>query len=219
MKLPFSIDDFLGVFERYNLSLWPVQILFYLMAILVVVWLVREGPSAHRKVFAVLSFFWLWMGLVYHLFYFSSINKAAFAFGGLFILQGILFHYYGVVRQLVTFGKNPDGTRMLGAVLMVYALILYPILGFVWGHEFPRSPTFGLPCPTTIFTFGVLLFANHQVPWRMLFIPLFWSVIGFSAAVNLSIREDFGLVVAGILATVVVRLYKPKVNAPVPRVH
>jgi hypothetical protein len=213
MKIPFSIDDFLGVFERYNLSLWPLQVLFYLLAILVVVWLVRDGPSAHRRVFALLSFFWLWMGTVYHIFFFSSINKAAFVFGALFILQGILFHYFGVVRQSVSFGNRLNGTRILGGVLIVYALVLYPLLGFALGHEFPRSPTFGVPCPTTIFTFGVLLFAENQIPWRMLIIPLVWSVIGFSAALNLNIGEDYGLVVAGLLV-VYVRIYKSKSPNP-----
>jgi len=59
-----------------------------------------------------------------------------------------------------------------------------------------------LPCPTTIFTFGVLLFANKKVPPHLLFIPLLWSVIGFTAALNLTIYEDIGLLVAGLITLI-----------------
>ena len=82
---------------------------------------------------------------------------------------------------------------------MLYALIIYPILGYLFGHKYPYSPTFGLPCPTTIFTFGILLFVNKKIPVLVLIIPLLWSIIGFGAALNLSIYEDYGLLIAGIL--------------------
>ena len=38
------------------------------------------------------------------------------------------------------------------------ALVAYPVLSAMLGREFPEMPTFGLPCPTTIFTLGLLAF-------------------------------------------------------------
>ena len=35
----------------------------------------------------MLACFWAWMGIVYHLMYFSAINGAALGFGVLFIVQ------------------------------------------------------------------------------------------------------------------------------------
>ncbi|WP_414541485.1 DUF6064 family protein [Nostoc sp. CCY0012] len=29
---------------------------------------------------------------------------------------------------------------------------MYPLIGYALGRIFPTSPTFGVPCPTTIFT-------------------------------------------------------------------
>jgi len=72
------------------------------------------------------------------------------------------------------------------------------VLGYNLGHVYPYSPTFGLPCPTTIFTFGILLFTNEKMPVHLLIIPLLWSVIGFTAAINLIIYEDTGLLIAGL---------------------
>ena len=85
---------------------------------------------------------------------------------------------------------------------MLYAIIIYPILNYVFGHWWPSNPTFGWPCPRTIFTFGLLLWTNKKVPKYILIIPLIWALIGMSAAINLGIWEDLGLIVAGILGVV-----------------
>jgi len=46
--------------------------------------------------------------------------------------------------------------------------------------------------------------ATNKMPWYLLVIPLLWSLIGLSAAVNLHIYEDFGLVIAGVIGTVMI---------------
>ena len=76
------------------------------------------------------------------------------------------------------------------------------------GHTYPENPTFGLPCPTTIFTFGILLWAKDKIPMYIIGIPLIWAVIGFTAALNLGIKEDTGLLVAAILSVVLLTLVK-----------
>jgi hypothetical protein len=60
----------------------------------------------------------------------------------------------------------------MGAALVAFALIVYPVLSRLLGHEYPAVPTFGLPCPTTIFTVGVLLFAKAALPRSVLVVPL-----------------------------------------------
>jgi hypothetical protein len=93
---------------------------------------------------------------------------------------------------------------IMGIILVAYALLIYPVLGYWWDHIYPASPTFGLPCPTTIFTFGILLFSSSKIsPWVFI-IPFLWSLIGFSAAFSLGIKEDTGLLVAGLLSIVMI---------------
>jgi hypothetical protein len=87
-------------------------------------------------------------------------------------------------------------------VFIALALIVYPILGALTGHAYPRAPLFGVaPCPTAIFTFGILLWARNRVGIYLLIIPFLWSLVGFTAALKLGIREDFGLLIAGLLGT------------------
>jgi len=149
MDLPFSLADFLNVFKNYNQSIFPLQIVFYLIAFLCIYLLFTWNKSATRLISITLAFFWLWMGIVYHIIFFSEINTAAYIFGGLFILQGIMFAGYGLIRKKLSFEYTKSTANIAGIILIAYALIVYPVLGHNLGHAYPYSPTFGLPCPPT----------------------------------------------------------------------
>ena len=204
MQLPFSLGDFLNIFKEYNETVFPLQILFNLIAFLSIYLIFTKYKYSNKVVNSVLSFFWLWIGIVYHLIFFSKINTAAYFFSILFIIQGLLFAIWGVLKNTLSFEYKNTSTNIVGLILLIYALIFYPVIGYQLGHVYPYSPTFGLPCPTTIFTFGILLFANKRVPVFLLIIPLIWSVIGFSAAINLTIYEDTGLIFAGVTAVTLI---------------
>ena len=199
MNLPFSTEQFLDVFSNYNESIFPLQILFFLLALVAVFLLMRPSGSSGVIISSILAFLWLWMGSVYHIIFFSVINKAAFAFGGLFIMQSMLFLYFGVFRNDLSFRIGRDFNSLLGMLLIVYSLVIYPVLGYFLGHVYPSSPTFGLPCPTTIFTFGILLMNVKKWNIVLLIIPFLWSVIGLSAAIQLNMYEDIGLIVSAFL--------------------
>lgn len=207
MDLPFTVGQFLEVFENYNEAIYPAQNLFYLLALLILFLLVRKKGS-DRIINAILVFFWLWMGVVYHLLFFAGINKAAYLFGGLFILQAILFLYFGVFQKKVVFEQGERARVATAWIMMLFALFLYPLLGYSLGHIYPAAPTFGVPCPTTIFTFGLLLLARRQIPWILLVIPFLWSLVGFSAAFTLGVREDISLLVAALVTMGILLLQK-----------
>jgi hypothetical protein len=207
MKLPFTIDEFLEVFRKYNTAFFPAQVLLLLLAALVIYLVIKSNKNAGKIITIVLAVFWLWMGIAYHLAFFSVINKAAYAFAALFILQGILLLNFAVKARPFSFHRNVAG--LSSAVLLIYALIIYPLLGYFEGHAYPYSPTFGLPCPTTIFTLAIFLLSEKRMPWHIIFIPLLWTVIGFSAAFTLGIYEDTALIISGLLFAVI-NFIKPK---------
>lgn len=86
MKPPFTTDQFLDVFARYNVAVWPVQLFVYLLGVLCIVLALRRATYSSRIISLILSLFWLWMGVVYHFLFFSKINQAAWMFGALLIL-------------------------------------------------------------------------------------------------------------------------------------
>lgn len=206
MNLPFTTAQFFDVFEKYNTQVWPMQVVLYALALLVVLFAWRHRQASARSVMAILAGLWLWMGIVYHFMFFAAINPAANVFGTIFVIQGFILLYAGIIQPKLSFRIRMTLTGGTGLVFIAYALLIYPLIGMVFGHMFPRAPIFGLPCPTTIFTFGVLLFANERVPWYLFVIPLLWSLVGFSAAWTLGVIQDYGLLVAGVLGSALLLL-------------
>ena len=204
MKIPFTVDQFMNVFARYNMDVWPLQILFLLLALTAIGLCIRTSNWSSRIIASILGLLWLWIGIVYHIVYFAQINKAAYVFGALNVVQAFVFMYYGAVRGSLTFRFKRNLFGIIGAVLILYALLIYPLLGYNLGHVYPQSPTFGVPCPTTIFTFGILLWADKRVPIPVVILPLLWSLIGFTAALSLGIVEDIGLVITGVIGTLLI---------------
>jgi hypothetical protein len=200
MNLPFSLEQFLGVFVAYNTAIWPIQIVLNLLAAGVIVLCLRSEVSS-RIIATLLAAFWVWTGIVYHVLFFSKINPAAFGFGLICIVQGSIFFIFGALKQGIAFRFQRSLRGYVGMLLLGYGLVIYPVLGYFLGHVYPSSPTFGAPCPTTIFTFGLMLWIANKVKVYMVVLPFVWSIIGFVAALKLGILEDVGLLVAGVLGT------------------
>ena len=211
MNLPFTLEQFLEVFRQYNISVWPVQVFLIVLALVATYFSIFRKSYSGKIIVSVLALLWLWMGIVYDLIYFSSINKAAILFGSLFIIQALLLFYFGIMKDKLKFQFRLNRYGITGMALIMFALIVYPLLGYWLGHVYPESPTFGLPCPTTIFTFGILLFSSSRIPFIVIIIPAVWSIIGFSAAISLGTKEDTGLVIAGFVSTFMI-IHKNKMQ-------
>lgn len=200
MKIPFSTEQFLDVFGQYNSDVWPMQVAFYALAMLALYFLFVSHQRRDRIINLVLTILWIWMGLVYHIMYFSEINPVAMVFGIMFILQGLIFGYFGIFKKQIQYRADKNISGAMGMILVVYGLFIYPVLSNSLGHLYPKMPTFGLPCPTAIFTYGMLLFSIYRIPWYIYFIALLWAAIGFSAAIALSMTEDLALGFAAVIA-------------------
>lgn len=204
MNIPFTADQFLDVVRLYNETFFPLQFLFNVLALICCYVVFRKRTLSRAIVLGLLAFFWLWMGIAYHLVFFTTINNAAYLFGAAFIVQGILFACHSVSSQGISFRYQKNLAGRVGVIFLVFALAIYPVLGSLSGHAYPYLPTFGLPCPTTIFTFGLLLLADKRIPLYLVIIPVLWSIIGFGAALNFTIYEDTGLLVAGLLGLAII---------------
>lgn len=202
MDLPFSVEQFFDVFARYNLGTWPAPVVMNGLAGLALFLVYRGWPSDGRWVAAILALLWAWMGLAYHFAYFTAINPAAWVFGATFLIACLLFVWLGIVRAKLVFQPRSSVRTWTGAALIAFALIVYPALSRLLGHQYPAVPTFGLPCPTTIFTIGVLLLATPRVPRAVLVVPLLWAAVGSTAAFTLGVYQDLGLLVAGVVGLV-----------------
>ena len=94
MPLPFTRDQFLGVFGSYNESLWPFVLALWLVSFAALICFVRD-PGRCRFINVILVTQWLWSAIAYHAAFFARINPAAWLFAGLFLTQALLFFSYG----------------------------------------------------------------------------------------------------------------------------
>ena len=198
MGVPFTADQFFEVFARYNEQVWPAQILLNLLALaaVLVAWRWR---GASRAVAVMLAALWLWAGVVYHWIFFRQVNPAASVFAVGFVLQALLILWLGTIRTRLVFAYPSGMAGAAGWMLVGFALVIYPVLGYLFGHHYPSAPTFGAPCPLTIFTFGLLLWAARPVPWAVLIVPVVWALVGTSAALTFGVWQDLGLPVAALV--------------------
>jgi hypothetical protein len=195
MDLPFTAEQFRSVFVRYNLGVSPAPWVLYGLALLGIVLTASGVRRFYRIIYFILALLWLWSGFVYHIGFFTAINPVAYLFGGLFIAEALLLAWFGLRQSQPSFEFSSKSRFVAGSFLICSALVIYPAISFLVVHRYPATPTFGLPCPTTLFTLGVLLWSRPPVPVRIVIIPLLWSAIGLSAAVQLGMYEDFLLLV------------------------
>lgn len=198
--MPFTAEQFFAVFSQYNEAVWPAQVVAIIDASIAIGAALHGGRRAGRLVALILAVLWLWMGIVYHLQFFSRINPAAVVFAAAFIVEAGLLFWTGVIRARLAFEPRRDAAGVLGGILLFYALVGYPEIGRALGHSYPAAPTFGLPCPTTIFTFGLFLWARPPVPFSLMIVPALWAVVGSVAALQLGVGEDTGLAVSALVA-------------------
>ncbi|MGF1610100.1 MAG: DUF6064 family protein [Kiloniellales bacterium] len=196
--LPFTAEVFFANFESYNRAIWPAQLVAYGLALLIILLAARPLRGSGRLIGALLAAAWAWNGVVYHLLHSATINFLAPVFGAFFIIQALLLLWTATIRGKVSFRWRADPCGLAGLGLIAFALLLYPLLGWLAGHGWPQAALFGVaPCPTTVFTLGLLLAIEGRTPLHLVAIPVIWSLIGGSAAWLLGVPEDLVLPIAG----------------------
>jgi hypothetical protein len=213
MQLPFTVEQFFGVFRDYNTTLWPVQLILFALGVAAVAFVVFPRDWSGTAVSAILAGLWAWLGIIYHFVFFSAINPVAYGFAAFSILGALILLWQGVIRKKLEFRLAFTFRTVVGLTLILFALVIYPAWSVYTGHGYPELPTFGLPCPTTIFTIGLFALTVRPYPRSPLVVPILWSFIGGQAAFLLHVPQDLGLIVAGVVGLVLlVRAYRHEAN-------
>lgn len=208
--LPFTREQFFTVFLEYNNAVWPASIMAYGLGITALIAVFWPKPVWSRVTASVLAMMWAWTAVAYHGIFFSSISGAAVLFGAFFAMQALLLVYFGVLNDRFQFAATQGLRATMGWTFIGYAAIAYPMIGIAVGHSYSELPQFGItPCPVTLFTFGLLLFARTPLPWGVLVIPVIWSLIGGTAAFLLGVPQDWLLLASGVITSVLLVFSKP----------
>lgn len=200
MQLPFTREQFFDLFVGYNEALWPAALALWIASAVVVVLLLAARHPPDRWISVLLVAHWAWSALAYHVAFFTQINPAAWLFAALFLGQAVLVFHVGVEQRRLAFTPWGHAWAPLAWGLIAYSLA-YPVINAIDHRSLVRIPTFGLPCPTTIFTAGVLMLATPRC-WSLSVVPVIWAAVGGSAAFLLGVYADVALPIAGMALTI-----------------
>ncbi|MFX1606771.1 MAG: DUF6064 family protein [Promethearchaeota archaeon] len=204
-----QIEEFYDLFGTYNETYLIAIILTYVLAIISLFMVFRKNDYSNRFISFTLAFLWSWVGVVFGIIVFSplplviggiEIPGVWYLFGGIFAIQGIILLFNGVFKDTVSYTWKSDSRHYLGALLILYALVLYPLVGFLHGRVYPEYPIFGIgPCPITIFTIALLLWGDTRPTREFWIIPIFWGFMGIAAILVYEVYADVVLVLAGLI--------------------
>lgn len=203
-RIPYS--EFVGLFERCNVAIWPLQILGHLAGVLVLVLMFIRWRHSQAAIFAVLAPFWVFIGVVFQFLYLRPLYLPGRTFAVLWVVQGVVLAL-AAIRLSGSFSRSTGWYAILGWLAIGYSLVGYPVLGFLLRGSILRVAWLGgFPCPMALFTLAVLVLASGPLPKWLLIVPGFWAIGGLVPFVW-GIREDLGLVILGLLivGSIVVR--------------
>lgn len=208
-----TLEQLLGAFEAYNLAIWPIQLVAYLLGFVALFLAVRRTRHSSKIIAAILSLYSLWVGTVFCVLFWARSYPLAYVFAVMsavmLVIQGVLLLVLGVLKPRLSFRLRPDVYGVVGALFVAYAMIGYPVVGYLVGHVYPRAMPFGLvPCPTVVFMLGLLLWTDKPVPRSALVIPFIAGLSGL-LPVSIGVFEDVGLVVAALVGTALI-LYRDR---------
>lgn len=217
MQLPFTREEFFDLLAAYNGGLWPAILVLWGASALATVWLGSSRRPRDRWISGLLVVHWAWSAVAFHVAFFTRINPAAWLFATLFLLQAALLFWSGVIRGQLSFRWSGTPWTPIARFLLVYAL-LYPGISAVEHSSLMKIPTFGVPCPTTIFTAGLLMLATPRNR-ALALVPIVWSAIGGSAAFLLGVSADYVLLLAGAALTVFELQKSETSSTAIPPLH
>jgi len=161
--LSFSAEDFMLVLEPYNTTIWPMQIIAYVFVGFALFFSFRPFKYSQKIVWVILSFLWLFNGIVFSLIFWAPSHFFGYVFGICCIVQGLIFLFSLKGTDLLASSESPVYS-ITGIIFVLYAAVGYQVFGYYLGHIYPKFFPAGLvPCPTTIFTFGIFLIMNKRI--------------------------------------------------------
>lgn len=193
---------------EYNNAIWPAQIISYALGIFIIINSIRQWKWSNEVNTTILALLWIWNGAVTEILFFSEFQKQYYFWGILWILQGILFLIVGLSKNKFNYKIQRNWYSYTGLLFILYALVLYPLIGSLLGHPYPRGPIFGVaPCPVVVFTFGVMLFVDQKVPLSLLVFPLIWAILSLYPIIMMGIIADVGEIIVAVIgfALIVIR--------------
>lgn len=212
--LPYGDDVLFALYRRFLLELWPIALPLAVLTVAALPAALRFGTAGARFAAIVMGFAWIWVGAVFHLQYFATINFAAPVYGWLFVLQGLLILGHGVRHPRFTLTPTFGHRRASALLVITFAVIAYPVLDQLDGASaWPLRLVALAPAPTALFTLGLLALAEQRIPTGLWIIPVGWSAVAGYNGWVLGLPADLATPVVALLVLLSLRTGRPRTRS------
>jgi hypothetical protein len=189
--LMFSARTYFRLVELYNRDTWPLHLLAAGVGVVLVLCAWRTDGRSGRLAAVLLGLCWLWVAWAFHATRYATINTAGPYFAAGFVFQGAL---------LLFAGNLPAKRGRLGLVLLLLALLGYPLLAPLSGRPWTQAELFGMaPDPTAAVTLALLALAP-RASWLLWPVPVLWSAISAATLWTMHLPEAWILPLLALLA-------------------
>jgi uncharacterized protein DUF6064 len=159
--LLFSPRTYYRMLGHHNEAAWPGQILTLGLGLGILGLLRRSTPWQGRIISSIVAMLWAWVAWSFLGRRYATINPVATYFAWLFAIEALLLMWLGAIRGQLRFRPSRGAAGMLGIVVFVMALTLYPVLAPLGGRPWVQGEIFGVaPDPTGLATLGLLLLTD-----------------------------------------------------------
>jgi hypothetical protein len=205
--------EFWRIMEAYSAQIWPIQIIFYVAAILLVGWLfLKPGRLQSSFVKLYLSIAFAWNGIMFYMILAKDMAGDSYGnyfFGSVFIIVSVLFAV-DLFRRKMQFSLPTVRWRKYATLVLMLLVFCYPLFGIAFGHRFTSLIIPGtFPCPTTALGLLLLTTALPQID-RIIYILLLFCAIPFTPFFQIArygVYEDTILFTAGIYSLALLLTY------------
>lgn len=186
--LMFAPRTYWRLFERYNLAIWPAQLVGVAFGLALVALVHGNRTHRDRIIAGLIAACWLWIAWAFHAQRYAQINWAATWFAAAFAWQALLLVIVGVVAGRIRVENVHVRARRIASLVVALTVLGYPLLAPVAGRTWSSAEVFGVaPDPTAIATIAVLALVRGRLRWLLLAVPLAWCAI---AAATLWVMEE-----------------------------
>ncbi len=180
-------NTFFEIIGKYNSNTLVFQLILIVLILMSLIFAYRYKKYFLPKVFLGISN--IFVSIVFFMYYGKYPIQYYFA-APLFLISGSLFIYEAVKNKKDILNK-PNSFN----VILFIIVLLYPLISYLLGHEYPLTALFLMPCP--LISLSIVIYSNYDKKNKLLMILLIlWGMTGVKSII-FEAYEDIILWVCG----------------------
>ncbi len=198
--VPYDRSVLFELVGQYNLSIWPIHIVVFILAIYIIYLVIKARSYASQLILQILGVAWITSGWIFFIQHYASINWIGQYFGYLFILQGLLLFISSFIPSSSFYRLETKRNKQFLVSILILCLLIYPLSGFIDGRSFIQLEVFALtPDATLLVTLIFLFIIKHNIKYLLIPIPVIGSIFSIIFSSGIELYTTYWILAAWIL--------------------